>query len=118
MKWKMGQRRSPDRDGATTTIEKRPPPSPERISELLIYEPGIGLRWRAARGSARAGARAGGHHHSGHARIGIDRRSYRVDLIVSLFTVNSRRISPEDEQRSAIPIAEGPKCRRSVHAHA
>lgn len=69
----------------TTTIEKRPPPSPERISELLIYEPGIGLRWRVSRGSARAGARAGGYHHSGHQRIGIDRASFRLDQIVRLY---------------------------------
>jgi hypothetical protein len=89
----------------TTSIGNRPVPTLARLHELLNFEPGIGLRWRAARGSARAGRRAGGYHHSGHARIVIDRRSYRVDLIANLFTVNSRRISSEEEQRSAIPIA-------------
>jgi hypothetical protein len=93
-----------DETDITTTIGSRPAPTLARLHELLNFEPGIGLRWRVSRGSARAGARAGGYHHSGHARIGIDRRSYRVDLIVSLFTVNSRRISPE-EQRSATQAA-------------
>jgi hypothetical protein len=85
----------------TTSIGNRPVPTLARLHELLNFEPGIGLRWRAARGSARAGRRAGGYHHSGHARIGIDRRTYRVDQIVSLFTVNLRRISPEEEHASA-----------------
>jgi hypothetical protein len=60
-------------------------PSLARLNELLIYEPEVGLRWRIQRGRARAGDVAGGHHHTGFRRIGIDRASYRLDRIVDLY---------------------------------
>jgi hypothetical protein len=71
--------------GAVTTTIGRPAPTIERLRALLIFEPGIGLVWRVSRGSVRAGAIAGGYHHSGNLRIGIDRSSYRLDRIASLY---------------------------------
>jgi hypothetical protein len=72
-------------DEITTPTCNRPVPTLARLRELLIYEPEIGLIWRIQRGRARRGAVAGGRHHSGNPRIGVDRRSYRLDLITSLF---------------------------------
>jgi hypothetical protein len=69
----------------TAKIGNRPAPTLARLHELLIYEPETGLRWRVARGSVRAGAIAGGYHHSGNLRIGIDRQSFRLDRIARLF---------------------------------
>jgi hypothetical protein len=63
---------------------KRPLPTLSRLRELFDFEPGIGLRWKVARGSAAAGRRAGGRHHSGISRIGIDRASFRLDMIIEL----------------------------------
>jgi hypothetical protein len=71
---------------ATTTIGNRPPPTLARLHELLIYEPGIGLIWKIQRGRARRGDVAGGRHHSGNRRIGIDRASFRLDRIIKLYT--------------------------------
>jgi hypothetical protein len=83
-----------------TTPIGRPTPTVARLHELLDYEPGIGLRWRIQRGRARAGARAGRFHHSGRERIGIDRRSYRLDQIVSLY--GARAIAAETSVRPDI----------------
>src|ERR1700722_18913224 len=66
-------------------IEKRPSPTLARLHELLNFEPGVGLCWKIQRGRARRGDVAGGRHHSGNRRIGIDRRSYRLDQIVRLY---------------------------------
>jgi hypothetical protein len=72
-------------DTEITTTIGRPAPTLARLHELLVYEPEVGLRWRIQRGRARAGSKAGGRHHSGHRRIGIDRASYRLDRIVGLY---------------------------------
>ena len=79
------------------TTGKRPT-TMDRIHELLIFKPGVGLVWRVPRGSAAAGRRAGGHHHTGIERIGIDRAVYRLDEIVDLCRRGSTR---ETKQRSA-----------------
>jgi hypothetical protein len=70
-----------------TTIRtgNRPAPSLERLRELFDFEPDIGLLWKIQRGRARAGDVAGGYHHSGNKRIGIDRASFRLDQIVRLY---------------------------------
>jgi hypothetical protein len=66
-------------------IGNRPAPTLARLHELLIYEPGIGLRWRIQRGRARAGDIAGTAHCSGHRRIGVDGGSYRADRLAGLY---------------------------------
>lgn len=63
----------------------RPPPTLARLLELLNFEPGIGLRWKVSRGSVTAGRVAGGYHHSGRERIGVDGASYRLDAIIDLY---------------------------------
>ena len=65
------------------TTRKRPP-TLARLRELFDFEPDIGLIWRVSRGRVTAGRRAGGSHHTGIARIGIDRASFRLDLIIEL----------------------------------
>jgi hypothetical protein len=83
----------------TTTIGK-PPPTLARLRELLVFEPGIGLMWRVPRGSAAAGRRAGGHHHTGIERIGIDGLSFRRDAIADLYrSAGSKRRATNLEQR-------------------
>jgi hypothetical protein len=67
------------------TIGNRPLPTLARLRELFDFEPDIGLLWKIQRGRARRGDVAGGYHHSGNRRIGIDRSSYRLDQIVRLF---------------------------------
>lgn len=65
-------------------------PTVARLHELLDFEPNIGLRWRVSRGSVAAGRLAGGFHHSGRERIGIDSASYRLDAIVDLYQRSAR----------------------------
>lgn len=65
-----------------TTVKR--PPTLARLRELLNFEPGTGLIWRVPRGSVSAGRRAGGFHHTGHERIGIDGASFRLDAIADL----------------------------------
>jgi hypothetical protein len=89
------------------TIGKRPPPTLARLRELLNFEAGIGLIWRVSRGSVTAGQRAGGFHHTGHARIGIDNVSFRLDEIADLY----RRGRHDDMQTARSPTT--PTIRRA-----
>jgi hypothetical protein len=88
-----------DKTEITATIGNRAPPTLARLRELLYFEPGIGLRWRVSRGSVTAGQRAGGVHHSGHERIGIDGASFRLDRIADLY----RRGRHDDMQTARCP---------------